>query len=120
MTSHRRPHRPRQTTSAFPPRCAPGAAIVDGDGTGHAAAGHTKRGIHRWSRWIHVYTSMVALLIVLFFGVTGITLNHPKWTFGDDVDTTTTDWRAALRRQGGRRVGRLPGGLGVRPQRATA
>ena len=33
-------------------------------------------------RWIHVYTSMISLLIVLFFGLTGITLNHPKWTFG--------------------------------------
>jgi uncharacterized protein len=36
-----------------------------------------------WARRLHVYTSMVALLIVLFFGVTGITLNHPTWTFGD-------------------------------------
>jgi hypothetical protein len=25
---------------------------------------------------------MAALLVVLFFGVTGITLNHPAWTFG--------------------------------------
>jgi hypothetical protein len=33
---------------------------------------------------------MVALLIVLFFAATGITLNHPTWTFGDDVDVTTT------------------------------
>lgn len=49
-----------------------------------------KRSLHRWSRWLHVYTSMLALLIVLFFGVTGITLNHPQWTFGDEVDTTTT------------------------------
>ncbi|MEZ5165781.1 MAG: PepSY-associated TM helix domain-containing protein [Acidimicrobiales bacterium] len=32
---------------------------------------------------------MIALLVVLFFGVTGITLNHPDWTFGDAVDTTT-------------------------------
>lgn len=52
--------------------------------------GGTKRGLHRWSRWLHVYTSMFALLIVLFFGVTGITLNHPQWTFGDEVDSTTT------------------------------
>ena len=37
-----------------------------------------------WTRWLHVYTSMVALLLVLFFGVTGITLNHPEWTFGFD------------------------------------
>ena len=43
----------------------------------------------RWSRVVHAYTSMVALLLVLFFGVTGITLNHPEWTFGDDPTTTT-------------------------------
>lgn len=33
-------------------------------------------------RWLHIYTSMVSLLIVLFFALTGITLNHPEWTFG--------------------------------------
>lgn len=40
---------------------------------------------HRWARWLHVYTSMIALIIVLFFGITGITLNHPTWTFGDSA-----------------------------------
>lgn len=34
-------------------------------------------------RWLHVYTSMISLLIVLFFAVTGITLNHPDWVFGN-------------------------------------
>ena len=33
-----------------------------------------------------MYTSMVALVLVLFFGLTGITLNHPSWTFGDDTE----------------------------------
>ncbi len=47
------------------------------------------RETHRWARLIHVYTSMIALVVVLFFAVTGLTLNHPDWTFGDDVDTTT-------------------------------
>lgn len=47
------------------------------------------RGTQKWARTIHVYTSMVAFVIVLFFGVTGITLNHPTWTFGDGVDVTT-------------------------------
>lgn len=51
--------------------------------------GRVKRATHRWTRWLHVYTSMIALLIVLFFGVSGITLNHPSWTFGDNVDVTT-------------------------------
>ncbi len=48
-----------------------------------------ERDAHRWSRLIHVYTSMIALLVVLFFAITGITLNHPSWTFGDEVDIET-------------------------------
>lgn len=31
---------------------------------------------------------MIALLVVLFFGVTGITLNHPDWAFGQSTSTT--------------------------------
>jgi hypothetical protein len=33
-------------------------------------------------RWLHVYLSMFGLAAVLFFSVTGITLNHPDWIFG--------------------------------------
>lgn len=40
-------------------------------------------------RWLHVYTSMISLIIVLFFGVTGLTLNHPSWTLGDDTDRSS-------------------------------
>ncbi len=43
----------------------------------------------RLFRWLHVYTSMISLLIVLFFGATGITLNHPDWTFGLKAKHTT-------------------------------
>ena len=35
--------------------------------------------LHSLLRWLHIYTSMVSLLIVLFFGLTGVTLNHPDW-----------------------------------------
>jgi hypothetical protein len=35
--------------------------------------------VHSVVRWLHIYTSMVSLLIVLFFAVTGVTLNHPDW-----------------------------------------
>jgi hypothetical protein len=31
------------------------------------------------SRWLHVYLSMVSFAIVLFFAVTGLTLNHAEW-----------------------------------------
>lgn len=37
---------------------------------------------HVWLRWLHTYTSMISLLVVLFFSLTGITLNHPDWAFG--------------------------------------
>ena len=33
-------------------------------------------------RWLHVYISMLSFLAILFFAITGITLNHPEWTFG--------------------------------------
>ena len=35
--------------------------------------------VHAVLRWLHVYTSMVSLLVVLFFAATGVTLNHPDW-----------------------------------------
>ncbi len=44
----------------------------------------------KWTRLAHVYTSMIALLVVLFFGITGLTLNHPSWTLGFDPSRSTT------------------------------
>jgi len=34
-------------------------------------------------RWLHIYLSMFSLGVVLFFSVTGITLNHPDWFFSE-------------------------------------
>ena len=34
-------------------------------------------------RWTHIYLSMFSLAAILFFSVTGITLNHPGWFFGE-------------------------------------
>jgi uncharacterized protein len=42
----------------------------------------TKTQAHKWSRIVHVYTSMISLVLVAFFSLTGITLNHPDWTIG--------------------------------------
>lgn len=42
-------------------------------------------------RWLHVYASMIAFAVILFFGVTGLLLNHPTWLFGDDVTVTTIE-----------------------------
>lgn len=33
-------------------------------------------------RWLHIYVSMFGLIAVLFFSVTGVTLNHPDWFLG--------------------------------------
>ncbi len=56
-------------------------------------ASRLKRATDLWARRLHVYTSMIALLVVLFFGLTGITLNHPDWTFGDDVSVSSHNGR---------------------------
>lgn len=38
-----------------------------------------KRAFAEWSRWLHIYLSMFSFVIVLFFSVTGLTLNHLDW-----------------------------------------
>ncbi len=43
----------------------------------------------RWSRLLHSWASMVSMLLVLFFAVTGLTLNHQDWTFGQEPTVTT-------------------------------
>jgi hypothetical protein len=42
-----------------------------------------KKEIAKLSRWLHIYLSMVSFAIVLFFSITGLTLNHPSWLGGD-------------------------------------
>ncbi|HEY6954058.1 MAG TPA: PepSY-associated TM helix domain-containing protein [Flavisolibacter sp.] len=38
------------------------------------------------SRWLHLYLSMVCFVVVLFFAVTGLTLNHTEWFDGKQVE----------------------------------
>lgn len=45
---------------------------------------------HKWTRALHSWLSLVSLLVVLFFAVTGLTLNHQDWTYGQEPVTTTT------------------------------
>src|SRR3954471_16858449 len=33
-------------------------------------------------RWTHIYFSMFGLAVLLFFSVTGMTVNHPDWFYG--------------------------------------
>ncbi len=42
--------------------------------------------VHSLLRWLHIYTSMVSLLVVLVFAATGVTLNHPAWLAGERTD----------------------------------
>lgn len=34
------------------------------------------------SRWLHLYLSMISFAVILFFAVTGLTLNHAEWFSG--------------------------------------
>lgn len=53
--------------------------------------GGPKRVANKWMRWTHVYASMIAFIVILFFGATGLLLNHPSWLWGDEVVTTVLD-----------------------------
>lgn len=39
-------------------------------------------------RWLHIYVSLIGFTALMFFAVTGITLNHPTW-FGGTVQTVS-------------------------------
>ena len=64
-------------------------------------AGHWKRRFAALFRWLHIYLSMVSFGLLLFFAVTGLTLNHADWFFSDRDSTTRTrgtlprEWVAA-------------------------
>src|SRR3954468_1125799 len=45
-------------------------------------------------RWLHIYLSMFGLAVVLFFSVTGLTLNHPDW-FGEPERRVSAQGRMA-------------------------
>ena len=55
--------------------------------------------VHTLLRWLHIYTSMVSLLVVLFFAATGVTLNHPDWLATERTDevsgTLPPTWKSA-------------------------
>lgn len=44
-----------------------------------------RRWLAKWSRWLHIYLSMFAFATILFFSVTGLTLNHPEWFFQESI-----------------------------------
>lgn len=46
--------------------------------------------IHSWMRWLHTYISMLTMIVMLFFALTGISLNHPEWTWGSSQSEKKT------------------------------
>lgn len=49
----------------------------------------TRLFIRKWSRTLHIYISMLGLLVLVFFSVTGLMLNHEEW-FGYAEPVITT------------------------------
>ena len=48
------------------------------------------------ARWLHIYGSMASFAVVLFFAVTGLTLNHQDWFANQQVtDRAPRDDRPA-------------------------
>ncbi len=47
--------------------------------------------VYKWARWLHVYISAGTLLLVLFFSLTGITLNHPDLMLGSEAIRQSLD-----------------------------
>ena len=42
-------------------------------------AHHRRLLFKKWTRWLHIYISMLGLLSLIFFSFTGIMLNHEEW-----------------------------------------
>jgi hypothetical protein len=49
-----------------------------------------KKGTITFSRWLHIYLSMLSFIVILFFAVTGLTLNHAEWFDGKQVEKKFT------------------------------
>jgi len=78
-----------------------------------------KRKTAHWSRWLHTYLSMVSFTILLFFALTGITLNHQSAFTGDTkpqrfTGTLEASWMKAPDSQKDRIVAELRQRHGVR------
>ena len=60
---------------------------------------HLRRSLASWSRWLHIYLSMFGAVAILFFSVTGFTLNHPDWFFSEQTRRITNQLDIALLNQ---------------------
>ncbi len=58
------------------------------------------KSLFQWSRWLHVYLSTALFTLLLFFSVTGITLNHPQWAADTSApEELSTDIPGSIRNQ---------------------
>ena len=53
--------------------------------------GEKKRRIMGWVRMAHIYLTLSALMLFIFFSATGFMLNHSDWFGIDDIRTETTE-----------------------------
>ncbi|TWU48519.1 hypothetical protein Poly51_44190 [Rubripirellula tenax] len=51
----------------------------------HSARNPIRHFAALWSRWLHIYLSLLSLAAILFFSITGLTLNHPDWFFSEST-----------------------------------
>lgn len=85
------------------------SSVVTGEHTAehHAVGPRVRRKrplrlrVHSVLRWLHIYTSMVSLLAVLFFAATGVTLNHPDWLAAERTEESSGTLPAAWKTQKG-------------------
>src|SRR5436190_15418293 len=53
---------------------------------------HVIRIISHWGLLLHIYTSMAGFTLVLLFAITGLTLNHQDFGFGEPkIQTSSID-----------------------------
>lgn len=66
-------------------------AAANRDPEGSVSGRSSRRWIQRqlavWSRWLHIYRSLMSFGAILFFSITGLTLNHPDWFFSESTKT---------------------------------
>ncbi|MFO0177418.1 MAG: PepSY-associated TM helix domain-containing protein [Planctomyces sp.] len=66
-------------------------AAANRDPEGSVSGRSSRRWIQRqlavWSRWLHIYLSLISFGAILFFSITGLTLNHPDWFFSESTKT---------------------------------
>jgi hypothetical protein len=80
---------------------------------------HVIRVISHWGLLLHIYTSMAGFTLVLLFAVSGLTLNHQDFGWGDPkLNMSTVDLPMSLMAKPDKMAigNQLKGALGIRSQ----